>query len=302
MQKVSASTYSHESEKLIFVEPEVEAEFRRWEALVADEPAIGRFSVTARDVLRAHFLLADHFRAKREGIGGVGPKSLHLLHSSVSRQSVSYRGAYKWNSLPEVAATLFFGIIRNHPFHDANKRTALLTALYQLQCHGRTPGAPAKEFEELTERVAERSLQRYTAYESCVLAEDPDVAFIARFFKRKTREVDKRHYVVTYRQLDRLLRRFGAYLGNPHDNTLDVMQERVETRFFIRRTLEQRVLQIGFHDWGAEVSRAEVDRVRKALRLTHERGIDSKVFFQGIDPLESLITEYRAPLERLAYK
>lgn len=43
-----------------------------------------------------------------------------------------------YGSLAEMAAVYAWGIARNHPFVDGNKRTALLTALTFLEMNGRT--------------------------------------------------------------------------------------------------------------------------------------------------------------------
>src|SRR5438128_2373134 len=75
-------------------------------------------AVTAEDVLRAHFMLAEYFQRREEGLGGLGPRSLHLLQSAVSRQYVSLGNTQKWSTVYELTATLFFGIIKNHPFFD----------------------------------------------------------------------------------------------------------------------------------------------------------------------------------------
>lgn len=291
----------HDTTRL-FHNPEIATEYERWcRQLGYDEPT-GRYSIKAGDVLKAHFLVADHFRTKGEGMGGVGPKSLHLLHSAVSRQWAGFGNRSKWNTLTDVAATLFFGIVRNHPFHDANKRTALLSTLYQLQCHNRVPNVPAADFEELTERVAARALEKYRAYESVEGDDDPEVRFVSRFLRRNTRETDQRKYVVTYRQLDRLLRRHDAWLDNPSAAGIDVMVWRETTVAFVKRRKPFAILKVGFHDWGTEVSRDTVERIRDVLGLTPARGVDSKVFFQGLEPLESLLVSYRQPLERLAFK
>jgi death-on-curing family protein len=163
--------------------PSLEKEFARWLEEIGDEQRPHSLAITAREVLKAHFLLADYFREMGEGIGGVGPKSLHLLQSAVSRQSVSFGGHEKWQDLFSIAATLFFGLVKNHAFHDANKRTALLVALYHLQCHGRLVHVPQREFEDLAVRVAESELAKYPAFRDYKGKDDPEVQFIARFFR-----------------------------------------------------------------------------------------------------------------------
>jgi death on curing protein len=67
----------------------------------------------------------DEQLAAHSGSGGV--RDIALLESALNRP------LNKWNyenaELPELAAAYAFGIARNHPFVDGNKRTSLL-ALY----------------------------------------------------------------------------------------------------------------------------------------------------------------------------
>src|SRR6266566_3669363 len=286
------------------VHPEIASEFERWCRKIPVEIPLVPHAVTTEDVLRAHFLLAEHFRKQGEGMGGVGPRSLHLLHSAVSRQSVSFGNTLKWNGLFEVTATLFYGIVCDHAFHDANKRTALLTALYQLLSGGRIPSKiEQKDLEVLTVRTADHRLSEYLDYDRVIGQDDADVRFIAYFLKRNTRDQDTRYYVITYRQLDAILNRFGARLGIPHDNRVDVIQEVEEYRGILslgKKRVQKRVTQIGFHDWGSEVPRGEIKHVREELGLIPAKNVDSQVFYQGVDPMEALIREYNGPLQRLA--
>jgi hypothetical protein len=90
--------------------------------------AKGALTLGMHDVLKAHFLIADFFFAEGEGIGGVGPRDLDLLHSALYRQHVTLGGTAKWDTKFDVCATLLYGLIKDHPFHDANKRTAFLSA------------------------------------------------------------------------------------------------------------------------------------------------------------------------------
>ena len=63
---------------------------------------------------------------------------------------------------------------------------------------------------------------------------------------------------------------------------------------------ETRLAQIGFPGWKRQVNNSALRTVRAATDLTPENGVDSQVFFQGTDPLHSLIDRYSEPLRRLA--
>lgn len=109
-------------------------EFSRWQSLIGPaDPHFDKYTIGIHEVLQAHFLLVDFFSKIGEGIGGIGPKNMDMLHSALSRQFVQFGGRPKYTDRVEVAATLMYGIIKNHPFHDANKRTAFLVSLLHMQ-------------------------------------------------------------------------------------------------------------------------------------------------------------------------
>jgi hypothetical protein len=123
-----------------FSNPEILSEYKRFAAKLNEEQdSYAPFGLSTHDVLRAHFLIANHFYLEGEGLGGIGPRSLDLLRSAVSRQFVSLDGVLKWSDRFDICATLFYGLIKNHPFHDANKRTAFFSILYLSAQKRRVP-------------------------------------------------------------------------------------------------------------------------------------------------------------------
>ena len=111
-----------------FFDQQVADEYARWcEKVGEHDPYAGENTVGIHEVLRAHFLIVDHFmhHTNLEGIGGVGPRDIDMLHSALHRQFSGFGGIDKWKTNYELMATVFFGLIKGHPFFDANKRTVL---------------------------------------------------------------------------------------------------------------------------------------------------------------------------------
>ena len=288
-------------------------EYNRWcEKIGNADPYKGNSTVGIFDVMRAHFLILDYFCVNGgEGYGGIGPRDLNLLHSTLSRQFVSLDGIQKYTSGLDLCATLFFGITRNHAFHDANKRTALLVALYHLNQIGRCPAdhLKQKELDAIAVSTAGRQLQDYPEYNRFLrrFPNDAEVLFLSDWFRRHTRKVDLTSYTITYNELDKVLRRFGCRLSNPSGNYIDVLKSREETykEFFIitkKRIVEKKVTQVGFPGWKRQVNPSAIKTIRRACELTPEQGVDSQVFFKGSDNMEGLIDKYSGPLRRLANK
>lgn len=72
-------------------EPKIEAEYLRVSGGVPTED-LGPLSLSINDVLKAHYLVANHFYQVGQGMGGVGPRDAGLLQSAVYRQVASFQG------------------------------------------------------------------------------------------------------------------------------------------------------------------------------------------------------------------
>lgn len=78
--------------------------------------------------------LAVHDRQLAEHGGGEGVRDLGLLESALARADNLI--AYGQPDAADLAAAYGFGIARNHPFVDGNKRTAFVIALLFLLDNG----------------------------------------------------------------------------------------------------------------------------------------------------------------------
>jgi death-on-curing protein len=286
----------------MFNSSKVASEYERWLGVIgAADPYLTKVTIGIHEVIQAHFLLVDFFDAIGEGIGGVGPKNLNLLHSALSRQFVQFGGRPKWNDRIQVCASLMYGLIKNHPFHDANKRTAFLTSLLHLQKIGRTPTISQQEFEDFTVNVADDNLASYPNYSMTDEPhDDRDIRFMANFLKKSSRPIDLSTKQITYNDLNKVISRRGLYLDNPKDNRIDLMRRvGVDGNSL---TVSKRIARIGFHGWSREISRRDIEIVREASRLDARHGYDSQAFFNGLDDPLTLIKKYKEPLERLAFR
>ncbi len=77
-----------------------------------------------------------HARQLSEHGGGSGVRDENLLESALARPQNLLAYSEKPPSLMRLAAAYAFGIARNHPFVDGNKRTALVVSFTFLLLHG----------------------------------------------------------------------------------------------------------------------------------------------------------------------
>ena len=81
-------------------------------------------------------VLAMHLRQLAEHGGGEGIRDEGLLDSALQR--AENKLAYGNPDIVDMAAAYAFGIARNHPFIDGNKRTALVASFTFLHVNGWT--------------------------------------------------------------------------------------------------------------------------------------------------------------------
>lgn len=79
-------------------------------------------------------ILAVHSELIVEHGGSDGVRDMGLLESAIARPQNLY--SYGSIDVVDLAASLGYGIIRNHPFIDGNKRTGLVAMLLFLDYQG----------------------------------------------------------------------------------------------------------------------------------------------------------------------
>lgn len=102
------------------------------------------------------------------------------------------------------------------------------------------------------------------------------------------------------------MKKHGFFLEDPRHNHIEVFRyEERRSGIFIfskKETVRVHLGRIGFPSWGKEVGRATLNHVREMTGLTAKHGCDNAAFFDGLDPMQSLIATYNEPLMRLAYR
>jgi len=108
-----------------------------------------RLFLTLDEVLSLHEMQLGLFG----GSGGV--RDLGLLSSAIANVEATFDGEYLHQTLFEMGAVYLYGICRNHPFLDGNKRTAAAAAMTFLDMNRIEIEAPEDDLYDLVIGVAE---------------------------------------------------------------------------------------------------------------------------------------------------
>ena len=123
--------------------------------------------------LTAEQILFIHYRLIEETGGSHGIRDIALLQSAIARPQASFDNNDLYPDLFTKAASLMHSIIKNHPFIDGNKRTAITSASIFLQRNNYILTASNKELEQFTLKIA---------------SENIEIEKIANWFKKHTKK------------------------------------------------------------------------------------------------------------------
>jgi death-on-curing protein len=269
--------------------------------------AVPSETLTVDDVRRIHFALVEEFATSSNPLFPPGVKSETLLESAVFRQHTSLAGVLKYPDPYSNAATLCFGICCDHPFHNGNKRTALVALLVHLYRNRLAlEGIGESDLYDLVLKIATHDLSKDRKSSKSLVRRplpDDEVRATAAWIKTNSRTIERGHRQVTYRQLRHILEHFHFILSDPYKNTIDISRLQKTTDLFFRtREIPIRIGSIPYPGDKVIVSVKDMKYVRHLCKLTAEDGVDSPAFYDEGEPIDAFIVEHRSILYKLANK
>ena len=259
--------------------------------------------INVEDVLKAHYILADYFTDESGGTTAekmlAGVRSSDLLCSAISRQLVSNGGKLKYTEPIHICATLFFGLTKDHPFHDGNKRTALLVLLKQLTEYGYFPIQSVEQFEELVKSVAKGDIAHKYAhqYKKCKKEDDPVIETIAYILRQITEKKDRSIHA------DLNMKEFCSLLSEMHNVSFELDNMKIKFKRKAKGIIRNKELSyiVKFYGWTRPVEAGMVRDTFDKLGLTDEFSTFNRLLSGG-KSYYSIINQFELPLRRLKDK
>jgi len=242
--------------------------------------------LSSSDVLAIHDQLVLFFVKEEDPIDPPGPRDIALLDSAVDRPLTSLGSIRKYPSVTMAGAALFHSIIHNHPFHNGNKRTAMVSLLEYLRRNGIQLDTSVKKEQLYTFALSVASHQIKVSDEWWSES-DSEVLGIAQWLQSNTRRTQKGEKTLSFGQLQVILRKFGCEVKRSTGNRVEIRRDK-------------RVSKITSAGDGRECDKGTISKVRKELELDELHGFDSITFYEGGNPVQEFIMEYRELLSDLA--
>ena len=270
--------------------------------------------LTAEDVLFTYKALIEFFRKTPDPFAPVG-YSTQLLESAVGRQIAGIGGSLHRHDPVENACTLAYGIIKDHPFNNGNKRTALVSLLWHLEINGHKYCGSHDDLYRMVLDVSngafdkspnidpehEQLLKLAKKY-ACNGPVELMATWMQRSGNERMRPVKKGEKVIRYRELRSILNKFGYTFDNPHGGYVDIVPTQAEKPSLFSRIFRRsdRKCRIPYPGDNQTVSIDTMKDVRRLCHLSYEDGVDYGTFYEGSPLIDDLINQYSTIIRRLA--
>jgi death-on-curing protein len=239
--------------------------------------------LTEDEVMIVRRRLAQTTLAQR-AFGGIEPLYPDRLSSAVSRQHTGFGSASKYSTVPEVAATLFYGLCLGHAFENGNKRTALVSLLVFLDRNAALLiDTTEDDLFDLATNTADHRLGEDRG--------DPEVEYITKWISSRTRQQQRGQRRMRFRELRSLLEELGCRFDSPKNNAIKIHNTTSRGTFSVKA---------GYPNEHHEVPLGELRRIRRGLQLDEQHGYDAGAFYDFESKVDGFVNNYRQLMNRLA--
>ena len=252
------------------------------------------------DIRKIHYALVADFAKSNDPINPPGVRDEHLLESAVFRPHTALGSHMKYPTVETSAAALLCSLIHDHPFHNGNKRTALVAMLVFMDHNGSVLTCDQDDLFRFVLRIAQHRI----GYGDTPYAPDNETYAVAECLVGWSRLVTKYERPMTFLKLRPILGKYDCVITTKSGRA-NIVREvpKSASRGSLRRLWHRKELrtQVYYADDGRDVPVNTMRKIRKDLRLNEEHGIDSTDFYsKTADQVDDFIVKYRKTLRRLA--
>ena len=253
-------------------------------------------------VTEIHFALVEDFLQGSDPIDPPGVRSETLLGSAVFRPCTSIGDVLKYPTVEMAAAALLHALVHDHPFHNGNKRTALVAMLVFLDENGMMLTCDGVSLFKMVLKLAQHALVKGPRNK----LPDRETLEVAKWLRQNSRLAKRGNRPIPWRELRGILLRYECEFAKPsvgnRINITRTVKDRPAGRFGRSRSRPPLRTQTHYGDEGRDVEPNTVSKIRQDLELDDLHGVDTRAFYDSdAASTSNFIVKYRKTLRRLAH-
>ena len=217
--------------------------------------------LSSDEVCAIHDRLVLDFRETQDPIDPAGVRSHQLLESALSRPDTAIGDKRKYPTIEMAAAALLHSLVHDHPFHNGNKRTALVSMLSLLDKNGIMLTCPENGLFKIVLQLAQHSLTTGPRAE----LPDREVLSVANWLRVWVRRIEKGDRPLAGRRLKQILLRYDCEFSSPAGGGNKINITRPVSRqggFFRPSRTDTLHTQVAYTSDGSEVAKNTINKIR----------------------------------------
>lgn len=284
------------------------------EILLANKQRIR--TLTTECVIHLHDLLTKNYHLidRMDPVEPPGIKNIHGLESAVFRQHTGSGDWIKYDTVFKNCATLVFALIKNHAFHNGNKRVAFLAMIKHLFENGYviSPSTKHEHIYQLLLALADNKLPNYlhridkklyNLYRPKGKWTDEMVIDILSSWLRKNSEFKNSTVKTKIRinQIKAMLETKGIFMEqNGTWITLYQLREKTFLGFIKDKPQRYNVRTYGIGNSISEVGIKVINQIRRDFQLTQQDGFDNNAFYDDDTFIDQEMVTYKKIIYKLS--
>ncbi len=243
------------------------------------------------DITSIYLELVNDYNRSNDPMTPVGIKDAKLLSSAVHHGSTQFEGKLKYPTVHSAAAAIMYSLTHNHPFHNGNKRTAMVAMLVFLDRHNITLTCTEDELFQMSVMLADHKIhdQRYERHA------DAEVFALTSWIREHSKQIEKGERPIKLKKLKQVLQSFDCSFDNENGITRTIPAGYFGTKKYYSSRIPPSLAE------GREVDMGIIKTIREDLHLTEKDNIDSSAFYDGeYYTSAEFIVRYRKTLQRLS--
>ncbi len=247
-----------------------------------------------------------------------GVKNVGMLESAVQRQNTGFGDFNKYPDYYSNCATLLYGIIKNHSFHNGNKRAGLLAMIKHLYVNGYVlnPKLSSDEIYEFLIAIADDDIRnfsrKYRKKYSFIQSKkerknekdwelDTVIRYVGFWIKKNSRPKQTTlKGEVKLSDLKKILSNKGIEL-NVNGSNLEVYIEKENS--FLGFKLSPKIINKKRYSLGnnrSTIGKGTLNALRRDFNLTKADGVDNTFFYNEDSFLDLEMKTYKRLIYRLS--
>jgi len=246
------------------------------------------------EIKKIHYELVKDFKEKDDPIIPEGIKDNNMLASAIFRPKTANGTKLKYSTTETSAAALVHSLTHNHPFHNGNKRTAIVSLLVFLDENDMMLTCDENKLFEFIIKVSNHKIAKNNKA-------DDEVMEMSKWICSNSRLIEKGEKIIPFRRLEKILRQYKCTFENSQKGCEKIIKRIIIKKGLFKNKKETLKTHTYYGGDGREVSLKSIMKIRKDLQLDNEHGIDSKTFYDKVKaPFGEFINKYSKILNKLS--